>query len=308
MAFLNLAGANESKLTTRAIHQMEVRSLVESVQVFAPVMTRIIAKARTILAPFTTVSAAKSYQANCTIPIGTATVGLDELKLDRYVGNAIEDCEDEMSYANFDLSANYRADLHASVLTKINANTASDLLASATVVAGTVDLSTNDKVNEFLITLRTDHEGTVVGLKQTIDGARIERCEFHGKPFLAVGKTAYIAIKKAISSFMLQSSATGLSDNFMMTPHGVAVVYIPQFAAKQMLYGVAGVPTMGFREDTIKVDMDRVTTKVNATAVDLDIAIGNPVLQKLWYISEYVNCKAYIFPQVQSYVKSQLAL
>lgn len=267
--------------------------------------------AKNLFSPFTSVSVAKAHTQACRVPVGTQEVGVDELVLDRKIGNAIIDCEEELSYAAFDIIASYRADLYASVLKKLNIELASDFLADATNSSGTQDLSTAALVAEFLISVAADAEQASVGVKQTIDGARVVRASYHGRPFVAAGRTAYVAIVSKIASIVGQSSLKGLDGgNMVETPYGVLVINLGGSVTdpKQLIYGVAGAPTMAFREDQVEVDMGQYVSPVTyaGPSADLDVEPGDSMLEKSWYISAQTKGKGGIFSNVAPLVFKKL--
>lgn len=302
-------------IAKRGIFAQEFRTVVESKNIFSDVATKLIAKAKNISSPFTSVTAAKAHTQACRVPLGTLTVDKDELVLDRMIGNAITDCKEELSYANFDLIAMIRGDLYASVLKKLNTQAVVDFVADATVVAGTQDLSTAALVQEFLVGIAADAESGSVGLRSTVDGATVVRAPLHGKPFVAAGRTAYVAIVSKIASLVSQSSITGIEGRYIDTPYGVRIINLGTAAdnAKRLIYGVAGVPTMAFREDMIQVDMGEMVSSVTyddgesgAGDDDLDISHGDPMLEKTWYISAQTKGKNGIFSDVQALVSTRL--
>lgn len=299
-------------LQKEAIFEQEFRLVVEEKNVFSPVATKVIANAKNILSPFTSVGAAKAYTTPCVVPISELSIGVDELVLDRYIGNAIVDCDEEWTYAKFDINAHARGDLYASVQLKENAVALADFLADATNVSGTRDLSTATNVTNFLIEVQ-QMATLIVGLKQRVDGATIKRAEFHGKPFVAAGPVAYRAILSQIASVTAQSTITnGLSDGqLIQAPYGVKLIdlsNVPSVDNKQLIYGVAGVPTIGYREDKIKVGMGRniSTTTYTETSPDLDLQNGDPILRDDFYMFAKTVGKNGIFSNVVTLVKKQL--
>ena len=301
----------DNEVAKRAIFVQEFKSVIETKPVLAPVSTKLVSQAKNLQSPYTSVSAAKAHTQSCRIPIGELTVSRDELVLDRKIGNAITDCEEELSYANFDIKSMIRVDLYASVMKKLNTEMVADYLADATNVASTVDLSTSDKVAAFLIGVAADAEAASVGVKQTIDGATVVRGEKHGMPFVAAGSTAFVAIISKIASLAALSSLKGLDGGQMIeTPYGVTVINLGAAATdpKQLLYGTAGAPTMAYRDDQIDVGMGEYTSKVTYTEVsaDLDVVTGDSMLEKTWYIYAQTKGKNGIFANVASLVKKQL--
>lgn len=303
------------KLMKEAIFQQEFRTLVEDGNLFSPIATKVVAKAKNILSPFTSVGAAKAHTTPCIVPISELNIGLDELVLDRRVGNAIVDCNEEWTYAKFDINASARGDLYASINVKENALALSDFLADATTVGGTVALSTADEVNNFLILVK-QQANNVVGLRQSVDGATIRRGTLHGKPFIAAGPTAYRAIVSKITTIANPNGAylaqiSRDTKNIIEAPHGVFILDLSGIAgvnAKQLMYGVGGVPTLGYREDKIEVGMGHIisTGTYDETSPDLDLEDGDPILRDQYYMKAQTVGRNGIFSNVASLVKKQL--
>lgn len=299
-------------LQKEALFKQEFRKVVEDKNIFSPIATKIVAKAKNILSPFTSVGAAKSYTSNCVVPISALTIGVDELVLDRHIGNAIVDCNEEWTYAKFDINESARGDLYASVILKENALALSDFLADATEVSGTVDLSTKDKVNDFLIKVRQEALG-VLGVRQNVDGATVVKSPIHGKPFVACGPVAYRAImNQIVSQTTLSTITNGLKDgNIIETPFGVSIIDLSNVTSvkdKQLMYGVAGVPTLGFREDKMDVGMGLLTstTTYGETSADLDLTNGDSLFSKQYFMYAKTTGRNGIFSNVASLVKKQL--
>lgn len=300
-------------LLKEAIFKQEFRKVVEDRNIFSAFSTKVIAKAKNIISPFTSVGAAKAHLTPCVVPISPLTVGVDELVLDRFIGNAIVDCNEEWTYAKFDVNASARGDLYASVILKENALALSDILADATVVSGTVPLSTKDEVIAFLLKVKQEAAG-VLSVRQTVDGARTVKSAYHGKPFVAAGPVAFNLIAaQVVNMTTLSTINRGLADgNIIETPFGVTLVDLNGVTGvdnKQLIYGVAGVPTLGYREDKMEVGMgyiDSVTTYTE-TSPDLDLVNGDKILQNQFYMKAQTVGRNGIFSNVASLVKKQLA-
>jgi hypothetical protein len=301
----------DNEVAKRAIFTQEFKSVIETKPILAPVSTKLVSQAKNLQSPYTSVGVAKAHTQSCRVPITDLTVSRDELVLDRKIGNAITDCQEELSYANFDIKSMIRVDLYASVVKKLNIEMLADYIADATVVAGAVDLSTSAKVAAFLIGIAAANEQSNVGIKQTIDGATVVRAEKHGKPFVAAGSTAFIAIISQIASLAALSSLKGLDGgNMIETPYGVTVINLGASATnpKQLLYGTGGAPTMAFRDDMIETDMGEFTSRVTYTeeSADLDVVNGDSMLEKTWYIYAQTKGKNGIFANVAELVSTQL--
>ncbi len=296
-------------LTKRAIFIQEFKNVIETKNIFSPVATKLVSTAKVIESPYTSITDAKAHTQPCKIPLGTSTVTSDEITLDRYIGNAITDCKEELSYAKFDLIGMIRSDLYASVMKRANELAVTDFLADATDNTNALDLSTSAKVAAFLIEVAAANT-QVVGLKQTVDGATVVRAAKNGKPFVAAGAAAYVKIVSQIATIVAQSSLVGLDGgNMVETPYGVTVINMGTAATNplQVIYGTAGALTMAYREDLIEVDMgEMVNSVVYSGSTDLDIENGDAMLQKTWYISAQTKGKNGIFANVASLITKRL--
>lgn len=301
----------------QGLFKQEFRSVIESRNVFAEVATKLISTAKNIVSPYTSVTVAKAHTQAGRVPLGTLSLAVDELVLDRKIGNAITDYQEELSYAKWDIIGEIRGDLYASVLKKLNTQACADFVAAATVVAGTRDLSTSALVQAFLVEIAANAEAAAVGLKQKVDGATIVRGAKHGKAFIACGSTAYVTIVSAVASIVSQSSLKGIEGRMVETPYGVTVINMGAAAdnAKRLIWGTGGALAMAFREDQIEVGMGEFvgTTTYDDGAAgagpdDLDIDHGDAMLEKTFYMFAQTKGKNGIYADVQSLVSTQLML
>ena len=297
----------------QALFKQEFRSVIESKNVFASVATLLVSTAKNIISPYTGVGVAKAHTQNGRVPISAHTLAVDELVLDRHIGNAITDYEEELSYAKWDIIAELRGDLYASVLSKLNTQACVDFVAAATVVAGTEDLSTNALVQTFLVGVAADAEMAAVGLKQKVDGATIKRGDKHGKAFVLCGRDAYVNITSKVASIVGQSSLKGIEGRMVETPYGVTVINMGGSAddAKRLIYGTGGALSMAYREDQVQTDMGEYVNTISYTgALDLDVTGAPPtdMLEKTWYMSAQTKGKNGIYADVQSLVSTRLML
>jgi hypothetical protein len=299
----------------QGMFKQEFRSVVESKNIFAPVATMLISKAKNIVSPYTSVTVAKAHTQAGRVPLGTLSLAVDELVLDRKIGNAITDYEEELSYAKWDIQGEIRGDLYASVLKKLNTQACADFVAGATVVAGTEDLSTNALVQAFLVGVAADAEQAAVGLKQKVDGATIKRGDKHGKAFVLCGRDAYVNITSKVASIVGQSSLKGIEGRMVETPYGVTVINMGGAAdnTNRLIYGTGGALAMAFREDQIDVGMGEYVGSTTyddgasgSGSDDLDITHGDAMLEKTWYIYAQTKGKNGIFADVQSLVSTRL--
>lgn len=298
----------------RAIFVQEFRDVVETKNIFSEVATILVSTAKNLTSPYTSVTAAQAYTTPSVVPVGTLTVSKDELVLDRKIGNAITDSEEELSYATFDVIGMIRADLYGSVIKKMNAYAVTDFVADATVVAGTKDLSTATLVQDFLVSIASANDQTV-GLKSKIDGATVKRAPRHGKPFLACGTTAFNNIVSKVLSVTAQSSLKGIDSNMIETPYGVLIINLGSAAdnAKRLIWGTAGAPTIAYREDAVRVDMGEIVSTdtyddgaAGAGADDIDLDHGDPLIRKTWYMLAETKGKNGVYADVQTLVSTQL--
>jgi hypothetical protein len=306
----------DTRLFKEALFEQEFRTNIEDGNIFSMFSTKVVANAKNILSPFTSVGAAKAYMTDCIVPISDLTVGVDELILDRHIGNSIVDCDESWTYAKFDVNLAARLDLYASINVKANELALSDILADATTVAGTVPLATADNVNDFLIKVK-QAANQIVSVKQKVDGATIKRSPIAGKPFIAAGGDAYRKILSKVTSIVntnnsFVTTVGNDTKNVIELPYGVYLLDLSGVTgvnANQLIYGVAGVPTLGYREDKIKVDMGRVVsvgTFVPAVS-DLDLDQGDAILSDQYYIKAVTVGRNGIFSNVASLVNKQLA-
>lgn len=295
----------------RAIFAQEFKSVIESRSIFSRVSTKLVASAKNIYSPFTSVGVAKAHTQSCRVPISDLTIDKDELVLDRYIGNAITNCKEELDYANFDVTGMIRRDLYASVMKKVNSEAGTDFLADATSNTTAVTLNSSATVASFLIGVAAEAEMASVGLSQTVDGATVKRGDWHGKPFVVAGTDAFIAIVSNIATLVAQSSLKGLDNgNMVETPYGVLVINAgASFSnSKQLLYGTGGALTMAYREDQIEVDMGEMVSQTTyaGPSADLDLSANDPVLAKTWYIYAQTKGKNGIYSNVASLVTKRL--
>lgn len=299
----------DTRVSNKALFTQEFKNVVETKNLWSPVATVLVSHAKVISSPFTSVSAAKAYQTDCVVPIGTQAVAVNDLTLDRHIGNAITDCKTALEYANFDVTSMFRRDLYASVIKKQNLVATADFVAGATAGPASIDLSTAEKVTAFLVGVGAEAESTV-GMSTQIDGASVKRAEYHGKPFIAAGAEAFVAIKSKVAGMVSVSSLQSLNGDFIMSPFGVAIINLGAAAdnSKRLIYGTAGVPVMAYREDMINVDMGELTSVTTAGATDLEVSAGDKLLQKTWFISAETKGKNGIYAQVASLItKSVMA-
>lgn len=299
----------------QGLFKQEFRAVIETKNIFSPVATLLISKAKNIISPYISVGDAKAHTQNGRVPIVSHSLAVDELVLDRKIGAAITDYAEELSYAKWDVIEEIRGDLYAKVMRKANVQACTDFVAAATVVAGTRDLSSNALIQAFLIEIAADAEQDAVSLKQSVDGATIKRGSQHGKPFLACGRTAYIAIQAAVSSIIGQASADGIKGKFFDTPHGVRVINMGSAAdnVKRLIWGTGGALSMAYREDMIETDMGEYVGSTTyddgasgSGSDDLDITHGDAMLEKTWYMYAQTKGKNGVYADVQSLVSTQL--
>lgn len=299
-----------NNVAKRAIFVQEFKSVLETRNIWSKVATKIIATAKNIYSPFTSVNAAKAHTQACVTPVSPLTVNYDELILDRKIGNAIKDCKEELSYANFDIQEMIRADLYASVMKKANEVATDDFLADATT-GTTIDLSSTDKIREYLVGVKAKYASASVGLSQTIDGGRIVRAENHNKPFVAASTSVFVKILSAIGGEMSLSTTAGIQGRIIETPYGVTLINLEgtEDVSTRIIEGLGGVPTMAYREDQINVDMGEVTSfgTYSSSTADLDLTQGDEIISKQWYILAETKGRNGIFSNVAPLVVKHTA-
>lgn len=295
-------------LAKKSFFIQEFRTVLETRSIFAPVATTLVADAKLIESPYVVIGDAKAHQLPCRVPLTTATLATSQLILDRFIGNAIEDCPTELSYANFGLTDMLRRALLASVTKKQNLVAAADFLAGATNVAGTVALGTPTEVATFLNKVAADSAFNSVTISSQIDNATATTGSHFNKPFIVAGSTAYAAITNNIATIVAQSSTQGLVAGKMTeTPYGVLVINAGTAFTdpKQMIFGTGGALTMAFRGDKLDVGMGEMVARTTAGAASLDLVAADPVLAKTWYIYAQTQGRNGIFANVASLVSKQ---
>lgn len=297
----------QEKAQKRAYLIQEFKNVIEKKNILSDVATKIVAKAKNIISPFTSVTDAKAHQLPGRVPVGTLTHGIDELVLDRKIGNAIKEYEEELSYAKFNLSDNIRADVYATVIEKNNKLAVTDIIAAATPVATAEDLSTAEKVRKFLLKVRAEHE-RVVSVRAKVDGAMTKKAKYHGKAFVACGSDAFVQITSSILGTVGQSSLKGIDGSTFETPYKVAIIDLGEAAANanQLIYGTAGVPVLGYREDKVEVDMGEITSSTTAPSDSIDVTSGDEMIEKVWYFSAQTKGKNGVFSNNAALVKAGL--
>lgn len=295
-------------IAKRAIFTQEFKSVIEDRNVFSPVSTKIIATAKNIYSPYTTVGAARAHTTPCVVPVTDLVISKDEIVLDRYIGNAILDCKDILDWADFDVTGMTRRDLYASVIKRANQYAGADFIADATSNGGTVDLSTSAKIQAWLISVASSTAYSNVGLRNTVDGGRIVRAELHDQPFVVAGTTAFNTIIAGVAASLSPQTVGQLMNGGATTFKALGVNIINGTGVwsdeKQMLWGVGGAPTMAYREDEVAVDMGQMKSisTYSGASSDLDLANGDTVLKNTYFISAQTKGKNAIFADVQSLV------
>ena len=297
----------DTTIQKRALHVLEFKNVIETKNIWAKIATTLISTAKNLYSPFTSITEAKTHTTQGIVPLGTSTIGKDELVLDRYIGNSFTHVDGELNYDNFNSQAMLRGDLYASIIKKGNIQATSDFVADATAISETLDFSTSDLVREFLIKVNSIHTQTV-GVMNKIDGATVKRAEKHGKAFIACGSDAFVQITSKIASVTSQSSLIGLDGNFVETPYGVCVINLGEASdnPKRVIFGTAGVPVRAFREDKIKVDVGTMVSEVTAGENDLDITTGDNLISQKSYMLAQTKGKNGIYNNVSQLVSSQL--
>lgn len=295
-------------IAKRAIFTQEIKNVIETKNVFSPVSTKIIANAKNIYSPYTSVGAARAHTTPCVVPVTDLVINKDEIVLDRYIGNAILDCLDVLEWADFDVTGSARRDLYASVIKRANQYAGADFIADATSNGGTVDLSSAAKIQAWLIGVASSAAYTNVGLRTRVDGGRIVRAELHDQPFVVAGNTAFNTIISGVASSLAPQTVGQLMNGGVTNFKALGVNIINGTGVwsdeKQMLWGVGGAPTMAYREDDVQVDMGQMRTvgTYSGASSDLDLANGDTVLKNTYFISAQTKGKNAIFADVQALV------
>ena len=295
-------------IAKRVIFAQEFKSVIEDKNVFSPVATKLLSSAKNIFSPYTAVGAARAHTTPCVVPVTDLVISKDELVLDRYIGNAILDCKDVLDWADFDVTGMTRRDLYASVIKRANQYAGADFVADATSNGGTVGLSTSALIQAWLISVASNAAYKNVGLRNSVDGARVVRAPLHDQPFVVAGNTAFNTILAGVASILSPQTVGQLMSGDVTSIKALGVNIINGTGVwsdeKQMLWGVGGALTMAYREDDIQVDMGsmRSISAYSGASSDLDLADGDTVLKNTYFISAQTKGKNGIFANVQSLV------
>ena len=195
------------------------------------------------------------------------------------------------------------------VTKKVNQNFATNILAGATVVSGTVDLSTKEKVNVFVTEVALIASNNSFLWKPRVEHGTVVRAKYQGKAFIMAGSTAYKTLLDAYSLFSLNANGTTSGvENMFVTPSGVVIINADDQLgnAKQMVYGIAGAPVHAYREDKIEEFDERVVTRTTAGSDSGDLVTADNVIERNYNMGAGIWNKAALPTTVAGFVKKQL--
>lgn len=256
---------------------------VETKRLPALISTIIRQTAKVIDVPELTVSDANSHSLACKTSVGTATIGNSQITINNKSDNSIDYCEDDFQDDEVGFKNLIREQLTATVMKKINQNFATNVLAAASTVAGTVDLSTDDKVNDFDIDVAMIASNNSFFWKPRVEHGQIIKAKYQGQGFVFADSEVYRAYRKAFDTIKYQStfSAVNENNNMFVTPHGVVVIDASGLLGdpKQMIYGIAGAPYHAYRSDKIEHYDKEIVSRSTAGSDSGDLVSGDEVIQ-----------------------------
>lgn len=296
----------DRKLKQDSLYKAEFNEMIESRSLFSAITTLIKGTAKNIVSPFVAISDAKSHGLAGKTAVGTEAITLDELVLDRKTDNAVTYIADDLVDDKVGVLNSLRGAILRSIQEKINRNWATDILAGSTTVAGTVALGTKEQVNSFLNSVKANYT-KVIGVMPRVEHGVVTQAQRTGKPFIVAGTTAYLALQDGVTLLVAQSSTKGVDGSSFETANGVMVINAHDAFAdnKQMIYGVSGAPSHGYRGDKLKIKEGEITALGTAGVIDGDLAAADVTIDDTHFMKGEVWEKAGVFTQMTAKVAKQ---
>ncbi len=294
-----------------ALFADEFKDVVERDNIWANVATTVAANVRVIDNPVLTVGAAKTHKITGEVPVVTPTQANNTMNIDTYIGNSIEDHPENRGYSQYDIETHMKQRVFASVVERMNKFVTTQVVAGATAESGTKDLSDNAKVQTFIIGIRATNS-RIIHTHRIMDGVdSIVAPIKNSQAFLMVGQDAFVNIIDKSTSIVGSVSTRGFDGEVFETPFGVVLGNLGAAstgtgAAKRMVWGTTGVPTIAYRVDRIETDSGMITSSTTRSATSLEVDANDPVIKKAWYTMAQTKMNAGVFSGNSSYVKTQL--
>jgi len=299
-----------SELKSRSSFLISIALGLEKGTRFSQVSTVIRSMAKYIDLPSLSVSDAKTHAIACQNSVGTATPANQTITIDTKSDNSVDYCEEDLrgDKAGFKLKTRNR--IRNTIMKKINTDWATNILAGATAVTGTVDLSSSAKVSDFLSGLAVDANDVYFDWAPSVQNGRVETAKFHGGAFVVAGTTAYKTLLSANNQtrFLSTTEATKMRDAYFVSGEGVVVINAGSAFSdpKQLVYGVAGAPVHAYRADNLKEFDDKITSRTTAAADSGDVTAGDNMVQRDYNMGAEIYHKPLVPTSVAAYVKKQL--
>lgn len=296
-------------LIQNSIFKTKIVSVFEKMRVYSPIATIIRAKTKVIDVPTVTTSSANNHGLECKTSIGAATLGNETITINNKSDLSVDYCESDFYGDKVGFKSLIQEQILGEITKKVNQNFATAALAGATVVSGTVDLSTKEKVNIFITEVALIAANNSFLWKPAVEHGTVVRAKYHGKAFIMAGSIAYKTMLDAYSLFKLGAtgSAEGVN-NMFTTPNGVVVINANDQLgdAKQMVYGIAGAPVHAYRTDKIEEFDDKIVSRTTAGSISGDLASSDEVIQRISNMGGGIWNNTAIPVVVKAYVLKQL--
>ncbi len=289
----------DAKYKGKAFYTRVLKSMAETGHILGDVTAKIITKADTVYNPNITVSAAKNFTQNCIIPTGSWDMSDNSFQLTRWVGNALRDCKVDLETVEYNVEKYQRDALFAGIMKKLNTNTVSDIVAGATPVSSAIDLSTTEKIQDFVMTVLSEHKKYIVA-KPVIDNGRYVPAPKQGQPFIAAASPIINKISAKLGLVNLESGAKSDFGRIRTTIGGVLLIDLQDAADAddRIIYGTAGAAFSAYREDNgfgVKLVSGELNSVESAAAADVDIAQGDEIIQSTSYFGGKIKTEAHVF-------------
>ncbi len=301
-----------NELKSRSTFLISIALGLEKGTRFSQVSTVIRTTAKYIDLPKLTVSDAKTHSLACKTSLGTNSITNQTISVDTKTDNSQEYCEDDFNGDEKGFKAKLKDKVRKSIMLKVNKDWATNVLAGATAVSGTVDLSTSDKVSEFLSGVAVDAGEVYFDWAPSVDKGTVVQAKFHGRAFVIAGTTAYktLLAKSNLMRFQSTPNALKSSDSYFESAEGVIVINAGDAFTdpKQLVYGVAGAPVLAYRADSrgLKEFDKRIDSIGTAGADSGDLASADPTVDTTYVLGAEIWNKALVPSALQAYVKKQL--
>lgn len=299
-----------SALKNRSVFAIKLSTIFETMRALAPISTIIRQTAKTVDLPNLTVDDAKNHSIACQNTVGVATPSNETVTIDTKSDKSIDYCNEDFRDDKVGFKRKTQSKIGKVITRKVNQNMADAMLAGATAQVGTIDLSTNTLVGDFLTSVSVDAAGEYFEWAPSVEGGTVVEAKYQGQGFVLAGSTAYKHLKRTNNTIRFQSTtdATSGESNLFISLEGVVVVNAgPMFTdPKQLVYGIAGVPVHAYRTDKIVTWDDEIRSRTTASADSGDVSTGDAMYQRNHNMGAEIWNKALIPTALASHLKKQV--